>query len=171
MNLADLIGIGKLGGVDGDGWFQILVKPRYRDALAAAEEVYLIFNSDRVFFVTISEREINDRKLRLKFAEDGVAEERQRHKDAVVALPAVPQSKNEPETLLGYAVLLAGETIGSVSDYFHNNAQYVLVVSRADGSEILIPLVDYYMEEILPEQKSIVLRNAESLLNAAGTPQ
>ncbi|HOZ01709.1 MAG TPA: hypothetical protein PLG20_07810, partial [Candidatus Syntrophosphaera sp.] len=67
MDLSDLIGIGKLGGPDEAGFYQVLVKPRFRELLARTDDVFLIFDSDRVFYVTISERDFSDRKLRVRF--------------------------------------------------------------------------------------------------------
>ena len=165
MKLSDLLGIGRLGGPDGEGFFQVLIKPRYRDRFAETDDVFLIFNSDRVFYVTISEREVSDRKLRVKFAEDGVAEERKLHREAIIAIPAPEESAEEPEELLGYTVTFEGKEVGRVADYFHNNAQYVLVVEMAGGGELLIPLVDHFVAEIIPDPGVICLANAESLLN------
>ncbi len=168
MNVSDLIGIGRLGGLDAEGFYQVLVKPGFREVLAETDDIYLIFNSDRVFFVTISERDLSDRKLRLKFAEDGIAEERKLHKEVLLAIPSLPEPKEEePVTLMGFTVVFQGREVGIVQDYFHNNAQYVLVVKSASGEELLIPLVDYYVSEVIPDPGVIVLANAESLLNPA----
>ena len=170
MEISDLTAVGRLGGPDRDGFFQLLVKPRYRDVLASTEDVFLIFNSDRVFYVTISERELHDRKLRVKFAEDGVAEERAKHKEAILALELPPEETDQPDDLLGYTVVFGEREIGKVSDYFFNNAQYVLVIDTTIGTELLVPLVDYYVTEIIPDPGVVVLRNAESLLGEGQDP-
>lgn len=167
MNVSDLIGIGRLGGLDAKGFYQVLVKPGFREVFAETDDIYLIFNSDRVFFVTISERDFSDRKLRLKFAEDGIAEERKLHREVLLAIPSVPEPEEEPDTLIGFTVVFQDREVGKVADYFHNNAQYVLVVASSDGTEHLIPLVDYYVSEVIPDPGVIVLANAESLLNLA----
>lgn len=166
MDSSDLIGIGRLGGLDDEGFFQFLLKAQYRDEFERAEEVYLIFNSDRVFFVSISDRDISDRKLRLKFAEDGIAEERKLHREVILALqPEEDEASDEPDRLLGYTAIFQGREIGKVTDYFHNKAQYVLVLTAAGGREILIPLVERYVSEIIPDPGVIVLENAEGLLS------
>jgi len=50
MKVSDLTAVGRLGGMDADGFFQVMVKPHYRKILTETEEIFLIFNSDRVFF-------------------------------------------------------------------------------------------------------------------------
>ncbi len=164
MKVSDLTGIGRLGGIDADGFYHVMVKPRFRRLLAETDEIYLIFNSDRVFFVTICDRDISDRKLRLKFAEEGIDKERKLHREVILALQTGEDETDEPDELLGFTVVFANREVGKVKDYFHNNAQYVLVVSGSDGVEFLIPFVDYYIGEVIPDPGVIVLINAESLL-------
>ena len=166
MKVSDLTGIGRLGGIDAQGFYQVMVKPRYRRALAETNEIFLIFNSDRVFFVTISDRDISDRKLRLKFAEEGIEEERALHREVIIALPPGEDEAGGPDDLIGYTVVYQGREVGKVTDYFHNNAQYVLVVTGPDDAEHLIPMVDYFIGEIIPDPSVIVLVNADSLLAA-----
>ncbi len=164
MKVSDLTGIGRLGGIDADGFYHVMVKPRFRPLLAETDEIFLIFNSDRVFFVTICDRDISDRKLRLKFAEEGIEEERKLHREVILALQTGEDETDEPDELLDFTVVFGNREIGKVTDYFHNNAQYVLVVSGSDGVEFLIPMVDYYIGEVIPDPGVIVLINAESLL-------
>ncbi|MBW6514835.1 MAG: PRC-barrel domain-containing protein [Candidatus Syntrophosphaera sp.] len=164
MKFSDLTGIGRLGGPDGEGFYQVLVKPRYRSVFAAAEDVFLIFNSDRVFYVTISERDISDRKIRVKFAEDGIAEERKKHREVILAIENPNAGGEDPEPVIGYTVVFQNREVGKVTDYFHNNAQYVLVVEAQGGKEILIPWVDYFVADIVHDPGVVVLVNAASLL-------
>ncbi|HQF67360.1 MAG TPA: hypothetical protein PLC91_00310 [Candidatus Cloacimonadota bacterium] len=164
MNVSDLIGIGRLGGQDADGFFQVLIKARYREVFSATNDVYLIFNSDRVFFVTICERNVSDRKMRVRFAEDGVAEERKLHREVIIAIPPEDQEEDDaPADVFGFSVVFQDKEIGVVEDYFHNNAQYVLVI-KCGAQELLIPWVDYYVSDIIPDPGVIVLSNAESFL-------
>ncbi len=164
MDSSDLIGIGRLGGLDDEGFFQFLLKAQYRDEFERAEEVYLIFNSDRVFFVTISERDTSDRKIRVKFAEDGIAEERKLHREAIIAIEGESGEEDSPAALIGYTVMFDGRAIGKICDYFHNNAQYVLAVETPEGREILIPWVDHFVSGIIPDPGVVLLQNAASLL-------
>ena len=100
MNVSDLIGIGRLGGQDADGFFQVLIKARYREIFSATNDVYLIFNSDRVFFVTICERNVSDRKVRVRFVEDGIAEERN-HREVIIAI-RLRSGKRQGPSMLGF---------------------------------------------------------------------
>jgi len=167
MEVSDLIGIGRLGGMDARGFFHVLIKPRYRAAFEDAKCVFLIFKSDRVFYVTISERKVSDKKIMVRFAEDGIEEERRQHRETLIALE--PQELDEDEDLdklLGYEVLADGKRLGEIKDYFHNNAQYVLVISTVDGRELLVPYVDYYVQALIPDPGVLMLVNAEPLVAA-----
>jgi ribosomal 30S subunit maturation factor RimM len=165
MNISDLIGIGRLGGSDSNGFFQVLVKPRYRELLTGLKEVFLIFNSDRVFFVTICDRDLNDRKFKVRFAEDGVFEERRRHKEVILAVPTMTENnEDDPEYILGFSVIYQEREIGKISDYFHNNAQYVLVIEQPDQQELMVPMVPHFIADILPSAKAILMINLDELI-------
>jgi len=167
MEVSDLVGIGRLGGMDAQGYFQVLIKPRYRPAFEDAQSVFLIFKSDRVFYVTISERKVSDKKVMVRFVEDGVDIERRLHREVLIALE--PDSLEEDEgleRLLGYEVLFEDRSLGTVKDYFHNNAQYVLVIEMASGRELLVPHVDHYMQAEIPDPGVLVLINAQPLIDS-----
>jgi len=70
------------------------------------------------------------------------------------------------DKLLGYEVLADGKRLGEIKDYFHNNAQYVLVISTVDGRELLVPYVDYYVQALIPDPGVLMLVNAEPLVAA-----
>ncbi|MDD2228178.1 MAG: hypothetical protein PHY48_02055 [Candidatus Cloacimonetes bacterium] len=166
MKIPGLTRIGKLGGRDADGFHHVMIKPDYRSVFSGLEDVYLIFNSDRVFYVTISERKQSDKKNWVKFLEDGVAEEQPKHKDVILAI-ADEENETEAEELdelLGFKVLFAEEVLGEIKDYFFNGAQQVLQISDASKTEILIPYVDYYIQAVLTDLQSIILQNAEDLI-------
>lgn len=170
MEISDLIGIGRLGGIDAQGFFHVLIKPRYRTAFEDAKCVFLIFKSDRVFYVTISERKVSDKKIMVRFAEDGIDQERRLHRETLIALePELLDEDEGLDHLLGYEVLADNKRLGEITDYFHNNAQYVLVITTVDGKELLVPYVDYYVQTEIPDPGVLVLVNAETLLEALGT--
>jgi 16S rRNA processing protein RimM len=165
MNISDLIGIGRLGGRDDRGFFHVLVKPEFRTAFNKTDDVFLIFNSDRVFYVTISERKVFDRKLWIRFAEDGIAEERARHKEAIIAIEPFEEQDEGPDVLIGYTVIHEGVPVGTLMDYFYNNAQYVLVIQSPDGKEILVPFVEHFIAQTIDAARVIELRNASGLID------
>lgn len=165
MNISDLIGIGRLGGLDAHGFFHVMIKPEFRSAFNETDDVFLIFDSDRVFYVTISERKVSDKKMLVRFREDGIAEERSLSREAIIALEPDTGDDDGPDRLIGYTVQHAGAEIGILTDYFHNNAQYVLVIESPSGGEILVPYVDHFVESVIDAARVIELRNADGLIN------
>ncbi len=166
MRLPGLTGIGKLGGRDADGFHHVMIKPGYRSVFSDLEEVYLIFNSDRVFYVTISERKQSGKKTWVKFLEDGVSEEQPKHKDVVIAIVEVEEdaAASDAATLAGFKVMHNNELLGEVEVVFHNGAQDVLQIVDSSGIEILIPLVDHYVQSVQADSQSVILHNAEELI-------
>lgn len=167
MQVSDLIGIGRLGGLDARGFFQALIKPGYRSAFKDIRNVFLIFNSDRVFYVSISEREVSENKIMIRFAQDGIAEERRLHREAIIAIePDILEEDSGLDYLLDWEVLFEDQALGKISDYFFNNAHYVIVVRTVDERELLVPWVDYYIQAEMPNLKVVLLANLQPLLAA-----
>jgi ribosomal 30S subunit maturation factor RimM len=166
MKIPGLTRIGKLGGRDAEGFHHVMVKPEYRSVFSGLSDVYLIFNSDRVFYVTISERKQSEKKMWVKFREDGIAEEQPKHKDVLLAIAdeAEVTEAEELDELIGYKVLFADKVLGEVQDFFFNGAQQVLQIADVGQPELLVPYVDYYVMAVMVELKSIVLQNAEGLI-------
>lgn len=166
MKIPGLVGIGKLGGRDAEGFHHAMIKPEYRSVFNGLDEIYLIFNSDRVFYVTISERKQSDRKTWIKLLEDGVTREQKLHKDVVIALSddTLDEDEDSLNGLIGFAVSFAGKPLGTLEDYFFNGAQEVLQVLDSGGIEYLIPYVDFYIAGVQEAEKTILLQNAEDLI-------
>jgi len=166
MNYPGLIGIGRLGGRDAEGFHHVMIKPDYRSVFSGLEEVYLIFNSDRVFYVTISDRKQSERKIWVKFLEDGIAEEQKLHREVVLAIAdeAVAEADSELDAMLGWTAVHDSQLLGTVEDYFYNGAQQVLQIMDNNGVEYLIPYVDNYVSAVLHSTKSILLQNAGELI-------
>jgi ribosomal 30S subunit maturation factor RimM len=164
-----LIGIGRLGGTDSEGWHHVMIKPSFRAEFDHIVDLYLIFEENRVFYVTISDRKQSEKKTWVRFAEDGVAEERKLHKEVILALEDQDPSQEEEETsLLGLDVVFGEQLLGCVVDIFFNGAQDVLVISTALDVEIMVPVVDHYIPS-LPEAEGVIfLQNMEDLLFASG---
>lgn len=164
MKVSDLIGIGRVGGQDEEGYYHIMVKPEFRADFDKAQDVFLIFNSDRVFYVTISDKKVSERKLWVRFAEQGIAEERKLHKEVILAVDNIAQEEDDIDDIIGYDVYHDGVCVGTISDYFHNNAQYVIVVQSPDNAEYMIPYVDRYIDTRDDKLGRICLIDAEDLL-------
>jgi len=58
-----------------------------------------------------------------------------------------------------------GRILGKITALSSNNAQDLLVVELADGSERLVPFVSGIVKEILLEEKILVIVNIEGLLD------
>jgi len=167
MSKPRFVGIGKLGGRDCDGYHHVMIKPEFRELFSALDEVYLIFESDRVFFVSITNKKISEKKLWICFAEDGVDSERSKHKEVILAIKDTKMATSEAQTsqLAGFRVLCNGEELGMIEDHFSNGAQEVLVIKDLQGCEILIPEVPHYVQEILQDSRTVVLQNADDLIS------
>ncbi|HNQ43874.1 MAG TPA: hypothetical protein PKI59_05565, partial [Candidatus Cloacimonadota bacterium] len=118
-------------------------------------------------YVTICDRKISDKKTWVRFREDGIAAERKLHHEVYLALRDLPESANQDE-LIGYTAVYAGVNLGTVEDYFYNGAQDVIVINSAMGSELLVPLVDYYLEQVLDANQVLFLKNLDDLLAVNG---
>lgn len=169
MDAIDLIGIGRLGGRDDHGYYHAMIKPDFKPVFSALTECYLIFNSDRVFYVTISDKKIVDKKLRIRFVEDGIDEERPLHKEVTIAIDSASTSDDEPEAeelelILGYRVLFQDAPVGILEDYFYNGAHYVLQITDEAGGEVLVPWVPYFINATIHETGTLILQNAEGLI-------
>ncbi|HPB18914.1 MAG TPA: hypothetical protein PLL35_03585 [Candidatus Cloacimonas sp.] len=162
-----LTGIGKLGRQNADGFHPVMIKPEYRTIFSELEELYLIFSSDRVFFVTISERMRQGNKTWIKLMEDGVSEEQYLHRDTVIAIEETEQDRETPSLnyIIGYQVLFAGEELGIVEDFFFNGAQDVLQIVNSKGTEYLVPFVDYYIDAVIDNPGCVILQNALELIS------
>ena len=166
MKYPFLIGIGKLGRQNSDGFHPVMIKPGYRSMFSELEELYLIFNSDRVFYVTISERMRKDNKTWIKLKEEGVSEEQFLHKDVVIAIEETATKREESSLnyLLGYQVIFAGKELGIVEDFFFNGAQDVLQIVDNQGTEYLVPFVEYYIDTVMDNLQCVILQNAADLI-------
>lgn len=164
MTAQELIVIGRLGGQDATGWFKAMIKPGFRRRFDHLDEVYLIFEEHRVFYVSISDKKESGRESWLRFAEDGVAQERKLHKEAYIAIDAEEtETDDDTDDLLGCDVVWQDNILGCVVDVFHNTAQEVLVVNTTPDVEIMIPFVEYYVQ---PHQagEPLILNNMDALL-------
>jgi len=168
MTAPHLIGIGRLGGTDGEGWHHVMIKPEFKSGFDHLVDLYLIFEENRVFYVTISDRKKNAKKTWVRFAEDGIAEERKLHREVILAVEDTPDADEEEESLIGLDVVYNESLIGCVVDVFFNGAQDVLVISTMLDQELLVPVVDYYLPRVPASDGVIFLENMEDLLLAGG---
>jgi len=168
MEISDLVPIGKLDKAEADGFFCIRFHRLYQSVATRLTECFLIFDSDRVFFVSVVESKIKGKRTYLRFREDGIAEECNKHAKIIVALApedlADLQMPEQTENLIGYSVWFKNEEIGILEASLKGTMQSVFSVKLHDGRELLVPNVSYYVSLIDNEAKQIILKNAEQLL-------
>lgn len=170
MTAPHLIGIGRLGGQDSEDWHHVMIRPEYNEVFRHLVDLYLIFEENRVFYVTISDRKLSEKKTWVKFAEDGIAEERKLHREVFLAIEdAEIQDDDEEYELIGLDVVYQGSLLGCVVDLFYNGAQDVLVIATDLDTEILVPLVEHYLPVPPADSQGVIfLENMEDLLLASG---
>ena len=167
MNYPELIEIGRLGKREPDGYYHIHYSQSNRNILKQITECYLIFNSNRVFFVTVKDKQYKSKSIFLKFLEDGIDEEYSKPGQSVLAL-----DQEELDTLIssdergyiGYLVFYNGENIGVIDSILVNPLQSVISIGLNDDRELLVPDVSYYVETIDHQNNVIILQNLEQLL-------
>jgi len=146
----------------------VMVKPSFRDAFDLTDDLFLIFNSDRVFYVTISDRKTSDKKSWVKFREDGIAQERKKHKEVILAHEdSEPEADASPD-LLGRDAVYKGVLLGNVVDIFFNGAQDVLVIATPFDEDFMIPVVEHYLPEYGEELDALEFQNLDELLAVSG---
>ena len=163
MEISDLIAIGKLGKtVDSDGY--IPFKPNKIFQSSFPQNVFLLFTDHSVRFVKIEDN-LNDRMLKIDDME--IARDAAKDGKVLIMLPQedITMLLDEYNILnyIGMKVHFADSLIGKVKETFFNNAQDILVVELINGNEIMIPVVDYYVEQI--EGNAIYTKNIEGLMN------
>lgn len=146
----------------------MMVKPSFRDEFDLTDDLYLIFNSDRVFYVTICDRKTCDKKIWVKFREDGVAEERKKHKEVILALEDSELEADENLDVLGRDAVYQGVLLGNVVDVFYNGAQDVLVIATAFDEDFMVPAVEHFLPEYGEELDALVFENLDELLAVSG---
>lgn len=80
-------------------------------------------------------------------------------------LPAADEGSFDSVDIEGFSVeTMAGEYVGSVKEVMETAGQDLLVID-ADGKEVLVPAVDYYVKTIDAEGRIIRIDPIDGLLN------
>lgn len=79
-------------------------------------------------------------------------------------LPALEGNKFYYHEIIGFDVIVDGEKIGTAKEVRDTTAQDLLVVQTNDGKEILIPLIDEWLQEVNRAEKSISFNLPEGFL-------
>lgn len=164
MQISDLVAVGKLGKIiDKNGFITFKVNDGFQPF--SLTDVFLVFTDNRVRYVTIEE--IETRKgFNIKIDDMEVAREAAEDGSVLVMLQKEEtdklQEKNDKNDLLGKKVIFKGKRIGLIIDIFNNSFYDVLVIEMNNGKELMIPMVDFYIEKI--ENDSVFSKNIEDLM-------
>ena len=106
--------------------------------------------------------------LKLEGVNDRNAAEALKTKDVFITeedLKELPEDTFYIRDLIGMTVADAetGETIGTMKDVLQNTAQDVYVISRKEGSDILIPAVSEFVKEVNLEEKTVKVKLIEGM--------
>ena len=168
MDISDLTGIGRLGSRQTDGFYQLTLSSAYLTAFQQIEECFLIFSSDRVFFVTIEAKKSFGKKSYVRFREDGIDEEYTHSAKVTIALAPEDleacQTEEDSPPPAGFTALFLGKELGIVTDLRQSPLQATLIISLAEGSEVMIPFVDAYVAGVDNELRTVELINISELL-------
>lgn len=168
MELSELVEIGRLGKLDSDNLFCAQIKHSFESVLNQLQKCFLIFNSHRVFFVTVSEIVKKGRRLYLRFEDDGIDDEVMINPNPIIAIDRedlpVSEESDRLGQYFGYRVSFQDSIIGELSGAIENSMQSVLIIGLLDGRELMVPYVDQYVRDIDNRHKTIELINIEQLL-------
>lgn len=168
MEISDLVRIGRLGRLEPDGFYHVQFSQPYKAILNRIHECFLIFSSNRVFFVTVVETKTVCQRHYLRFKEDGIAEECNTVPKVFVAMSEDDlegfTDDDDVTSLFGFKVHYQDSIIGEVTDAMINPMQSVLVVTLEEARELLVPNVEHYIFSIDRQSRIIYMQNLELLI-------
>jgi ribosomal 30S subunit maturation factor RimM len=168
MEISDLVGIGRLGRLEPDGFYHVQFSQPYKNFIDQLQECFLIFSSHRVFYVTVIETKTVSKRDYLRFKEEGIAEECKKTSKVIVALAEedleICEDDDEVKSLIEFKVHYLDAMIGEVADAMINPMQSVLIIALDDDRELLVPNVEHYVYTIDRQNRIIFMQNLELLL-------
>lgn len=147
----------------GEAYFKTLSP--FRISLLEVKEAFLLIDEKVRFLESPCLKQVNtqlscvvpDKRLLQELNDAGkvhIAADRSLYKTIV----------REDSPLIGMAVFFQGKKIATVIDLFNNNAHDVLVTEKENGNELLLPLVDEYVQEKDYRAGKIVFKNIQAFL-------
>lgn len=171
MEIQDLISVGRLGTViDGEDYVSFRKNDLFQPAIFHEHpDVFLIFDKDIVFYVTIDHIREEGKKIFLHFAEDGVIDALKNAGTTEVAYPRddlkrINASEDDLYDPIEMKAVFEGQIIGVVEDTLENPGQRVLIILTETGKEIMVPEVDAFIERIDEAEKTIYFHDIRELM-------
>jgi ribosomal 30S subunit maturation factor RimM len=161
LRLQDLLSVGK-ATPDENGWLRF--HPDRGVSNEIPVDVFLFFAQHKVWYVTIVETQIRQGRTFLRFSEPEVwSAVRDVGRVSIMIAPDDTPGEDGPlPDLEGRELWFEDKLVGTVADWFHNNAQWVLVCNDPDGVEFMIPYVEAFIAGV--QSGRILLRDAADLL-------
>jgi len=172
MEISDLISIGVIKKVIGNGGIISAIPDTLFQSITLLFQSFLSSSLMKtVRFETIDTIELKDKKYLIKFMNINSKEEAQQMINAHIMiaedmLPPLEEDEFYPVQLVDYEVITkAGEFIGVVSEILSTAGQQILIIPKKD-KEIMIPICDFFIEEMDNQNKKIIIKPIEGLLDA-----
>lgn len=165
MQIEDLKEIGRLGNrQDENGFVRIRKNDNFQPDFLLIKDIFLVFQDNRVRYVTVEETTKKGQKDYIKILEREVIEEAVKLNNVKICLP--PEYFEDDDDLdfnpLSFTVDFNGTKYGQIKDYFLTPAYLVFVIDF-EGKEIMIPDVDKYVKEYDLDEEIIYFQNIREL--------
>jgi len=166
MQISDLIPIGKLGNsIDKNGFISFKKNRNFQPFYLDLKDLFLVFTDHRVRYVTI-DKVLEGNKPKIRFEENEVTKEAAKAGKVQVMLSNTDVeeviAQHDSESDVDKFVIFKNHKIGKVKDILETLAHEIHIVKLADGKEIMIPDVEFYISK--KNKQNIYVKNIEGLL-------
>jgi 16S rRNA processing protein RimM len=168
MQLTDLVAIGTLGKApekDGSIFFQ--ENEAFIPAFLSVSHMFLVFKNHSVRYMTVTGIRQGSGTY-ITFAESDDLQDALAHGPVSVMLTQEDVIRIQEEEgivdFTGMTVVFDDAEIGSVEDIMETRAHDILEVITSEEKEILIPVVEYYIQAIDVENRVIYVQHIEGLM-------
>lgn len=169
MQLTDLVAIGTLGKapeLDGSIFFR--ENDSFIPAFLTVSHLFLVFKNHSVRYMTVTGIRQGSGTY-ITFAESDDLQEALEQGPVSVMLPREDVTRIQEEEgivdFIGMTVVYRDAEIGSVEDIMETKAHDILEVITPEEKEILIPVVEYYLEAIDVENMVVYVQHIEGLMD------
>ncbi len=163
MQISDLVSIGKLGNtIDKEGFLPFKPNEFFQPELLS--DVFLVFKDYRVRYVSVIHI-LKNKVFKIKIDDLDSAKEAIKDGNVKVMLPQKQigvKISEDHEQFVDKIVVKRNEVIGKVIDIFNNSEYNVLIVSLKNKHEVMIPVVEQFIDKI--EDSAIYVKQIDELI-------
>ncbi|MBC8313408.1 MAG: 16S rRNA processing protein RimM [Candidatus Cloacimonetes bacterium] len=171
MEISDLISIGIIKRSFGnDGFVVVIPEIDFSEQFLELSKVFVVFSDETVLLKTVQSCKITKNNILIKFSNTKNKFDALSLKKAKIMIPKTEFNKLSKNKLydfhlVGFEVFLEnGKKIGKIDYIFSNNANNILAIKNAER-EILIPLLDQFIKEIVKSENKIIVKSIKGLLD------